>query len=389
MKRVAVFGASGFVGNALVDRLFAREGVTVVPLLRSSGKAWRLAKRSISVQTVDLLDAEEVERSLQGCTHVVNCSRGDDAVMIGGLRNLLDGARKAGVKCFVHLSSVAVYGDPPGIESASEDARPPKLAKGSYGAVKLEQDEMVAKAAKGGLPSIILCPPNISGPYSPYLNAIVDGLRSGQLALVDGGSSPCNLVDVDNLSAAIELALDHGTSTPTRLFITDGSAPTWRELFDELSPLVEANASLRKLSSMELESAIRPVDAAPRSVFRSLKHVVSSDVRAALRKDPLWASIDGIVRRAAGSFGSDFEDRLRLSVEGPLTVARASPFDGLNLRLIAQQLRKVTHSCERATVELGYDPVFSFSESMDAYRRWYIDLHRMATPEWKLLQALY
>src|SRR6185503_20073057 len=108
------------------------------------------------------------------------------------------------VQRFVHLSSVAVYGDPPPAESVHESA-PTKPENGSYGWIKLQQDQLVKEAAIAGLPSVILCPPNISGPYSDYLVSLVDCLRGGRFAMLQDGSAPCNLVDVSNLSHAIEL----------------------------------------------------------------------------------------------------------------------------------------------------------------------------------------
>jgi hypothetical protein len=105
-----VLGASGFVGAHLCERLIAAGTDEVVPVIHSSGSAWRLARRGVPLRSANLLDKHEIASALNGCTHVVNCSRGGDDVMLRGLRNLLDvcdGLRIAG---FVHLSSVMVTG---------------------------------------------------------------------------------------------------------------------------------------------------------------------------------------------------------------------------------------------------------------------------------------
>lgn len=389
MKRIAVVGASGFVGNAVVDRMVGLPDCSIVPLIRSSGNAWRLAKKGIEPIVVDLLSPPAVKAALAGCTHVINCSRGDEKVMLAGLRNLLEAAAAVSVEGFVHLSSVSVYGDPPAAASQSEDAVPPPLEKFSYGQTKLEQDTMIQKAARKGLPSTILCPPNISGPYSPYLNGLVDSLRAGQFALMDDASGPCNLVDVDNLVAAIALALDHGVTDPKRIFVTDAEATTWRDVIDGLMPLTGRTGGVPTITRDALRAAQSGPPATARSLFRSLKHLVSSDVRAALRKDPLWASADGLIRKSAAALGPGMEDRLRLSIEGPLPVHRTPSAGVLNLRLSAQQLRNVRHSSARAVAELGYRPIYTFAESMEAYRNWYRTMHRMNGPEWNILKGLY
>lgn len=389
MMKVAVVGASGFVGNALVDRLRTRPDVSVVPLIRSSGNAWRLAKRAIEPRVVNLFSLPEITAALTGCTHVVNCSRGDDRLMIQGLGNLLKAAVSARVEAFVHLSSVMVYGDPPTAASASEDAVPPRLAKGTYGRTKLMQDRMVEKVAANGLPSLILCPPNISGPYSPYFNALVDALRAKEFALLDDGNSPCNVVDVDNLCRAIELGLDKASKRVTRIFVTDDHPTSWREVIDGLGHLAEVTEPVPTVSRESLERTRHSDNRSRVSVARSLKHLVSSDMRTALRKDPMWQSLDGVIRRGAALLGSAVEDRLRLSIEGPLPVHRTETENRLNLRLCAQQLRGVQHSCDLAKKTLGYVPLHSFSESMTAYQRWYRRVHHMDGPDWELLRQFY
>src|SRR5439155_8791005 len=182
----------------------------------SSGNAWRLARLGIALLAVDLLVPDEIDRALRGCTHVVNCALGSADAMVKGLQNLLAASRKNNVERFIHLSSVLVYGDPPPPESGHENAQ--TRPTGTYGRIKLQQDRMVRQASRTGLPSVILCPPNVSGPYSPFLVKVLDALRAGAFALLDDGKTPCNLIDVSNLAHAIELALDRGTANGKRIF---------------------------------------------------------------------------------------------------------------------------------------------------------------------------
>ncbi len=381
--RVAVIGASGFVGSTLVERLLSR-GDDVVPFIHTSGNALRLARRKLTLPMLDLLDPHQVEAALKGVTHVVNCSRGGDEVMLTGLRNLLAAARKHRVERFVHLSSVAVYGDPPPPESTRENA-PTRPANGTYGAVKLKQDGMVAAAAASGLPSAILCPPNIAGPYSFFLVALVDALRAGRFALLDG-DAPCSLIDVSNLCHAIELALTNGPGDATRMFVTDDENTTWRSVIDNLLPLVGSVRTVPRVSKEQLAGVGgRPTKQI--SITKALKHLVSSEVREAFRKDPLWEKVDIALRRTVARLGKQREDALRLSVEGPLKVPTiAPPFDAV---LCRQQLRGVVHSCELAKEKIGYKPLFSVEDSMEAFRNWYRIEHGMNTPAWPLLEQLY
>lgn len=370
MKKVAVFGASGFVGAALVERLQQDARYEVVPVVRSSGNAWRVARLPLAVKTVDLMAPETVKAALEGCTHVVNCTRGDDKVMLRGFRTLLEICAAQRVERFVHLSSVAVYGDPPPPDSQNEDGQTNPV-RGTYGWVKLEQDRQLQRAARGGLSSVSLCPPNISGAYSPFMLALLAGLRQGRIPLVDGGQSPCNLVDVDNLTYALQLALERGPTDGRRLFVTDNDVATWTMVLAELRALLPQHApaasNLASDALRDLLAAQRPPRA---SLWKSAKHLVSSDVREVLRRDPLLASFDRVLRGSVALLGTGTEERLRLAIEPPGTANAARPSTQFDLRLAAQQFRKVVHSPGRAIESIGYQPPHSFAASMAAFRRW-------------------
>jgi nucleoside-diphosphate-sugar epimerase len=380
MKRVAVFGASGFVGAALVERLHAGGRFEVVPVVHSSGNAWRVARLPLALKKVDLLQREAVQALVHDCTHVVNCTRGDDQVMLKGFRTLLDVCAARRVERFVHLSSVAVYGDPPASDSHDEGGQT-SPARGGYGWVKLQQDQLLKRAADAGLSSLSLCPPNIGGPYSAFLLALLAGLRLGRIPLVDGGQGPCNLVDVDNLTHAIELALEGGPTDGRRLFVTDDDVATWAMVLAGLRPLLASDApAAPALQSETLRRLIEAQRPAPASPWRSLKHLISSDVRAVLRRDPLLARIDGVLRRSVALLGSSAEDRLRLAIEAPAAAGRARASAEIDVRLASQQLRTVVHSPKRAMESLGYRPRHTFGASMAAFRRWHASMTGAESP---------
>lgn len=387
--KIAVIGASGLVGATVVEHLIKREACEVIPFIHSSGNAWRLARLGIKLEQLDVLDPIAVQEALRGCTHIVNCSRGDNTVLLRGLKHLLGAAGKIGIRQFVHLSSVAVYGDPPHPDSSKEDA-PANPAKGTYGWAKLQQDKMVQAAAKRGLPATILCPPNISGPFSYYLLNVLGALRRNAVALFDNGENVCVLSDVANLAHAIELAIMRGPGDGRRMFITDDEHVTWRMVIDELTPLLP-NFDVNRLPSMGRSPDATGVPAQPApnpSLLRSLRHLVSSDVRAALRKDPLWAKFDKALRSSVSLFGSDFEERMRLRIEGPIPIAKPEPVHQIDAVLSTHQLRKVWHDCGRAKDILGYKPRYTFSQSMEAFRHWYRVNSGIETEYSDLLAAL-
>ncbi len=387
MRRIAVIGASGFVGSTVVERLLVKGVDEVIPFIHSSGNAWRLARLGIELKTLNILDPTQVSYALHGVTHVVNCSRGGNDVMLAGLKNLLIAGRKTRIERFVHLGSVAVYGDPPPAESVHE-AAPTLPLRGSYGWVKLQQDQMVMKACGEGLSSLILCPPNISGTHSVYLVALVEALHAGGFALLEDGAAPCNLVDVRNLSHAVELALDNGRGDGARLFVTDDEDTDWRYVIERLSPLVQADRPVARIGRDELLRVGASRDKSRHPFLRSIKHLVSSEMRRALRKDPMWEKFDMALRRGVARLGNAAENALRISVEGPIRVGKVDTGPRLNAQLCTQQLREVRHSCELAKTRIGYRPVYTVAESMDAFDRWYRFHHGMDSDLWHMTRQL-
>ena len=337
---------------------------------------------------IDLLSEPEVESALDGCTHVVNCSRGDDKVMLRGLSNLLRHCKRLSVQKFVHLSSVLVYGDPPSDDSVSEDGQTqPK--KHSYGWIKLQQDKMVQHAARQGLPAVILCPPNIFGPYSYFPIQILNSMINGRFRVVDSGDMPCNTVDVLNLCHAIFLALQSEERLAHRYFITDNLPVCWADVVSELSTVAGSDLHVETISRIEFHQFRRSNEKSKLSILRSLKHLVSSDVREALRKDPLWEKFDQACRSMVAKLGSKLEDKARLAIEGPIKIPLSqSDSDDFDLELVAQQTRGVRHSCSRAISELGYEPLVTFKQSMAAFRNWYQFHSGINSEYWDLAKHL-
>jgi nucleoside-diphosphate-sugar epimerase len=299
---------------------------------------------------------------------------------------MLDASRRAGVRRFVHLSSVAVYGD--STSGVLSESAPSRATPNTYGSMKERQDELVADAARKGLSAAILCPPNIGGSYSAFLLEIVQAIRRWEFALVDDGSLPCELVDVENLVHAIRLALDIPSIDSQRIFVTDGAGLTWRQLTELLAPLADRPAPLPALSG-DQSADVAPEGAPARpSLLSGLRQLVSSDVRSALRQDPLLAAAEKHLKSGIRRIPS-LERALRRQIEGGPELPSASTSLYLSERLVRQQRRNTRYALDRARSVLGYAPVVSPVESLNAFRRWYSEYVGWNGESWDLLRELY
>ena len=373
MQKVAIAGASGFVGAPLVEHLLAEGVYQPVPLVHNSGNAWRVARFGTELRTVDVIDSASLEAALRGCTHVVNCTRGNKQIMRQGMKNLLQASHKLKVERFIHLSSTAVYGSPPHPDSWTEQA-PASPLPGSYGWTKLQQDRLVQSFVSKGLPAIILCPPNITGPYSYFLLSVLQAMRHGSLAVLNE-PAPCVLVDVSNLAAAITRALSEGTPDGTRMFVTDDDPVDWRDVVEGLSPLLGEPKKVPDISRAELELLVDETRRkSPLSVIGAVKHLASGEVREALRKDPLWEKCHQILRGAVLKTG--MQELVRRAMETRTQTANST---GLDSQLIGMQLHSTVHKPELAKASIGYQPVYRFAESLQAFNRWYVSTHGIDT----------
>jgi nucleoside-diphosphate-sugar epimerase len=385
--KIAVIGASGFVGGVFIEHMERTATADVVPFIHSTGNAAGLARRGRELRMVDLLSPASVDGALRDCTHVVNCARGGKEVLGRGFQNLLDASLKARITRLVHVSSVAVYGDtPPG--TFAED-RPPQPQKGTYGAHKLGQDAAVEAAVKRGLPTVVVCPPNISGPGSPFLLDIVNTMRAGQFGLVEHGDLPCELVDVTNLAHSMKLALD--PSVPAdgkRVFVTDQSPTMWRDVIRHLGALAEREPQIL-LSRAEATGLAQPEKPPVLSLSKALRHLLSSDVRDALRKDPLIAKAEAIGKLGAKATPESLQKMLKKVASGHARVRVAKRGPTPSVALLRQRLREVRYSAVRAHDVLKYTPVLSFDQSMARFADWYREAFGWDTEWWPLLKQLY
>lgn len=388
MATVAIFGAAGFVGATTVERLLEGREHEVRPFIHHTGNAWRLSRLGLELHSVDVCDRERVRQAVAGADCVVNCTLGPPRVMREGLDNLLRESLAAGVGRFIHLSSVSVYGEQPPGSVVREESRP-RSPLSDYGAMKLHQDERVMAASRRGLPSILLAPPMISGPYSPFLLRVLAAMRSGRLALLDGGSAPCSLCDVRNLAAALVRAVSCSVADGSRYFVTDECDVTWGELANVLAPLAEVEP---RFPSIDRESALAAANppgpgGGPISTLRTLSSILASpSARLRWKQDPLVRRVYGL---ATERMPERLAARLRASLSRPVAGARADPMPQFDAYALGVQTRAARHQVDGARGALGYRPELDFVASMRAFSRWYQATHGFAGPDWPLLRELW
>ncbi len=238
-ERVLITGATGFIGSRVVRRLLSEKEPRVRALARVPAKAEGLASLGAEVVAGDLADFASLERAVEGCSVVIHTAAQVSSIPdrktfeqsnVAGTENILRAAAAAGVRRFVHLSSIAVFG----LAASGEvtDRSPRSHSGDPYCDTKLDAEDAVWRyLGEGRLPATILRPSAVYGPGSTHWSIIpIKRIKKGKMLLFNGGNGLLNYVYIDNLVDAIFLAAEDDRALGEAFIVNDG-ATTWREFF--------------------------------------------------------------------------------------------------------------------------------------------------------------
>ncbi len=235
---VAVTGAGGSLGKALVRRLL-RRGHTVKALVRNETDAARLRELGATPVSGDVRDTEALKALVRGCEVVFHLAAWmgkpfDEklafAVNVGGATNVVRVAAAAGVRRVALTSSIVVYG--PVREGYITEETPFWSVGDLYGDTKIEAEKAAKQeAGEVGVELTILRPTMIYGPESPsWTEAPFAAIYRGLPAIVGDGEDLVDPVYVDDVAKAFELA-GFEPRAAGEVFNIGAGPRTWNEFF--------------------------------------------------------------------------------------------------------------------------------------------------------------
>jgi len=219
-QKILVTGAAGFLGSHLTRQLVTR-GTDVRVLLRPSSSNRAIADLPLEYMTGDLRDAASLDRALAGVQRVFHVAadyrlwskRSQDIYdsNVGGTKNLLEAAKRAGVEQFIYTSTVATIAvDRPEHPNELTDAKLDEMV-GHYKRSKWLAEKEVLQAAKQGFPAVVAMPTTPVGPWdwkpTPTGKIILDFLNGKMPGYVETG---LNFVGVEECAAGHILVSEKG-----------------------------------------------------------------------------------------------------------------------------------------------------------------------------------
>ncbi len=200
MKRVTIFGGTGFIGRHLVQKL-ARAGYQIRIAVRRPSRAGFLQPlggvSQIEAVPVNILDEESIKTAIDGADAVVNLvgilaptgRQKFNGIHVQGARLIAIAAREAGVRRLVHVSAL-------GADAKSE---------AKYAQTKAHGEDAVLNMDPG---AIILRPSVVFGPEDEFFNRFANLMQYAPIMPVFAKKTKFQPVFVGDVASAITAALE-------------------------------------------------------------------------------------------------------------------------------------------------------------------------------------
>jgi nucleoside-diphosphate-sugar epimerase len=212
VSKILITGATGFTGTALSHRL-AEQGESLVAFVRPTSRTGTLTRLGVECRTVDIKNPQDVADNfgeIDRVYHLAAAWRSEHAdedefrlVNVEATRNLLDAAKAAGVRRFVHCSTVGVQGqidEPP----ADEDYR---FNPGDhYQQTKLQGETLAREYFSSGLRGTIIRPVGLHGPGDRRFLKLFRPISRGYFVMIGPGKNQYHLTYIDDLIDGMVLA---------------------------------------------------------------------------------------------------------------------------------------------------------------------------------------
>ena len=250
-----VTGAAGFLGSHVTRQLVAR-GDEVRVLLRASSTNRAIADLSLEYVTGDLRDPASLDRAMKGIKRVFHVAadyrlwakRKQEIYdsNVGGTKNLLEAAKRAGVEQLIYTSTVATIAvDRPQHPNEFTDAKLEEMV-GHYKRSKWMAEREALNAAKSGLPVIVAMPTTPVGPWdwkpTPTGKIVLDFLNGKMPGYVETG---LNFVGVEECAAGHLLISEKGKVGER--YLLGGENLTLKAMLDMLAKITGLRAPMLKI----------------------------------------------------------------------------------------------------------------------------------------------
>jgi nucleoside-diphosphate-sugar epimerase len=243
-ERIALTGASGFIGGRLLATLLRENRASIAALVRSpitlpEGASAIVGDLTNATSLADLCAGAATVFHCAGFAHALDDGGSDFAqkhwqINFEGTRDLVEAAGRAGVRHFVHLSSIKAMPDP-GAARVDEDR--PGEPDSPYGKAKRAAELAVLEAgARYGMQVVNLRPAMVYGPGSVRgnLDRMARLIRRGWFPPLPETMNRRSVIFIDDLIAAMRLVAADPRANGRSYIVADPVGYSGRRIYELL-----------------------------------------------------------------------------------------------------------------------------------------------------------
>jgi nucleoside-diphosphate-sugar epimerase/2-polyprenyl-3-methyl-5-hydroxy-6-metoxy-1,4-benzoquinol methylase len=293
MDKILITGGTGFIGSRLAFACAARgENVRVFAQRNTPAErqnCQQLEQHGITIVDGSVIDPGAVTRACDGVDVIYHLAAAQHEanvpdkhyydVNVEGTRNMVEAAVQAGVRRFVHGSTIGVYGiSNNGPVRDSSPLNPDNI----YGITKLE-GEKVVREFFDKLPIAIVRISETYGPGDRRLLKLFDGIRKGRFFHIGNGRNLHHVVYIDDLLEGLRLAATEQAAVGNTFVLAGPKAVTTEEMVRCICQA--ANVSVPRLrvplwplmaTAVVMEGVMRPLGIQPPLHRRRMNFFVKS-----------------------------------------------------------------------------------------------------------------
>ncbi|MBS0419172.1 MAG: NAD-dependent epimerase/dehydratase family protein [Proteobacteria bacterium] len=246
--KIFLTGGSGFIGSRLAPlAVNAGHEVTVVTPINTPTEKARceaLTQAGIKLVIAPLEDSAVIARELQGKDAVIHLAAAQHEaeqpesyfhrINVDGTRSLLEAAAKAGVRRFVHGSTIGVYGS---AADGSLDEDSPLAPDNPYGRTKMAAEKVVREFVSP-LEWTIIRISETYGPGDMRLLKLFKGVKKGRFPIIGGGRNLHQVIYVEDLSRGLLAACTQAAANKQTVVLAGSEKITTNDMVAAVSDAV-------------------------------------------------------------------------------------------------------------------------------------------------------
>lgn len=236
--KIFITGGSGFVGGAAIQKLCQKHDI--IAMSRSEQSDAKIAEMGGGPLRCNLQNV--TAEHMKGCDIVIHSAayveewgtwEMFEESNVGGTKRMLQAAKNAGVKRFIHIGTEAALFLGEDLINIDETKPLAPYSSFPYSSTKALAEQAVIDANCDGFTALSLRPRMIWGPNDQSILKTVKAVAlSGRFKWIDEGHYKTSTTHVANLVHAIELAMTKGEGGEA-YFILDDDVVTMREFLTQ------------------------------------------------------------------------------------------------------------------------------------------------------------